>query len=208
MNFINKIVSLLAVISLSFAYAQDLKRWKEIKPEQRRELINNMSAEERLELLKQFRGNMLIDELSVPKEKHSEFKNLYNQYQESQKRIKEKFNSGSNYDKMNDDEAKQELEHSFEIGQQLLDNRKKYAEEFQKMMKPQQVLEMFQTEGKMRSKMMDRKIENEQRTKMKNKTRESLDEGRDLLKPTIISPQSRDSNTIKNNGVRTQSRRP
>ncbi len=58
---------------------------------------------------------------------------------------------------MTDDEARKQVNESFEIGQLLLDNRRQYAEKFMKVIKPQQVLQMFQTEGKMRTKILDKK---------------------------------------------------
>ncbi len=58
---------------------------------------------------------------------------------------------------MSDDEATKQLNQSFEIGQQLLDNRKNYAQKFMKVISPQQVLKMYQTEGKMRTKILDKK---------------------------------------------------
>lgn len=201
-------MALAAVLMFGFAEAQDLKNWKNLDPEKRKELINKMTPEERMDLLKEFRENMLVDELHVPENKQKEFKSLYNEYQESQRKIKENFKAKTDYDNMNDAQAKIELEQSFEVGQQLLDNRKKYSKKFQEMMKPQQVLQMFQNEGMMRSKVMDRKLEDrEQRGRMQNNTRDIQDRGRQLQEQRS-TPQIRNSETIRNNGVRPQSRRP
>lgn len=153
-----RLLSLAAVIFVTFAHAQELKYdWKSMKPEQRKELIQQMNPQQRMNLLKQFRENMMISELDVPQNNQTEFKNLYAEYQDKQNAIKNKFKPAEDYDKMTDDEARRQVNESFEIGQQLLDNRKAYAEKFMKVIKPQQVLQMFQTEGKMRTKILDKK---------------------------------------------------
>ena len=76
---------------------------------------------------------------------------------EKQNSIKSRFKLSEDYENMSDEEAKRQLNESFDIGQQLLDNRKIYAQKFMKVLKPQQVLQMYQTEGKMRDKMLDKK---------------------------------------------------
>ena len=110
-----------------------------------------------MSLLKQFRENMMVSELDVPQTDQQEFKTLYAEYQEKQNSIKSRFKPSEDYENMSDDEAKRQLNESFDIGQQLLDNRKIYAQKFMKVLKPQQVLQMYQTEGKMRSKILDKK---------------------------------------------------
>lgn len=150
---------LIAVFSgsqLSFAQEQKYD-WKNMKPEHRKEVIQKMSPQEKMSLLKQFRENMMVSELDVPQTDQQEFKTLYAEYQEKQNSIKSKFKSSEDYENMSDDEAKRQLNESFDIGQQLLDNRKIYAQKFMKVLKPQQVLQMYQTEGKMRSKILDKK---------------------------------------------------
>ena len=154
--------TLLIVMVLLFAsnksFAQEQKYdWKKMKPEQRKELIQNMSPDERMKLLKQFRENMMVEELEVSEDEQIEFKNLFAEYQEKQNEIKSRFKSSEDYDNMSDEEAKRRLNESFEIGQQLLDNRKLYSQKFMRVIKPQQVLQMYQTEGKMRNKILDKK---------------------------------------------------
>lgn len=129
--------------------------WKKMSPDQRKEIINKMSPEERMHLLKQFKEEMIISELDIPAEKQAEFKGLYSEYQEKQKEIKNKFQPEKDYDSLSDDEAQKKLNESFETGQQLLNNRKIYAEKFLKIIKPQQVLQLYQTEGMMRNKVID-----------------------------------------------------
>ena len=141
---------------LSFAQEQKYD-WKNMKPEQRKEVIQKMSPQEKMSLLKQFRENMMVSELDVPQTDQPEFKTLYAEYQEKQNSIKSRFKLSEDYENMSDDEAKRQLNESFDIGQQLLDNRKIYAQKFLKVLKPQQVLQMYQTEGKMRSKILDKK---------------------------------------------------
>lgn len=150
---------LIAVFTGSqLSFAQERKYdWKNMKPEQRKEVIQKMSPQEKMSLLKQFRENMMVSELDVPQTDQLEFKTLYAEYQEKQNSIKSRFKLSEDYENMSDDEAKRQLNESFDIGQQLLDNRKIYAQKFMKVLKPQQVLQMYQTEGKMRSKILDKK---------------------------------------------------
>ena len=150
---------LIAVFTGSqLSFAQERKYdWKNMKPEQRKEVIQKMSPQEKMSLLKQFRENMMVSELDVPQTDQPEFKTLYAEYQEKQNSIKSRFKPSEDYENMSDEEAKRQLNESFEVGQQLLDNRKIYAQKFMKVLKPQQVLQMYQTEGKMRSKILDKK---------------------------------------------------
>ena len=150
---------LIAVFTGSqLSFAQERKYdWKNMKPEQRKEVIQKMSPQEKMSLLKQFRENMMVSELDVPQTDQPEFKTLYAEYQEKQNSIKSRFKLSEDYENMSDEEAKSQLNESFDIGQQLLDNRKIYAQKFMKVLKPQQVLQMYQTEGKMRSKILDKK---------------------------------------------------
>lgn len=157
-----RISLLLAAFTLmisGIAHSQEIKEWRKISPQQRKELINKMSPDERMNLLKKFRENMLVDDLNISQDKQDEFKSLYDEYQESQRTIKSRFTPKENYGSMSDEEAKRELDQSFKVGEQLLDNRRKYSEKFQKVIRPQQVLEMFQNEGMMRNKVIDRQRE-------------------------------------------------
>ena len=150
---------LIAVFTGSqLSFAQERKYdWKNMKPEQRKEVIQKMSPQEKMSLLKQFRENMMVSELDVPQTDQPEFKTLYAEYQEKQNSIKSRFKLSEDYENMSDEEATKQLNESFDVGQQLLDNRKIYAQKFLKVLKPQQVLQMYQTEGKMRSKILDKK---------------------------------------------------
>ncbi len=130
-------------------YQNDLRK---ATPEERSALINNLSPDQRKELIKQYRENILIEELEVPEEDKEEFSEIYNRYQQEQKQIKDEFNSDFDPEKLTDEEAKQKLEQSFVTGQKLLENRRKYAREMQNVLRPQQVLKMFQNEGRMRDK--------------------------------------------------------
>lgn len=131
--------------------------WKKMDPKQRKEVINNLSPEERKTLLAKFRNNMVMDNLDIEASDKTEFTQLYNEYLDNQKQIKSQFNSNFNPETLSDDEAKAKLQQSFEVGQKLLDNRKKYAEKMQEVIPCQKVLKLFQSEGMMRDKMNERK---------------------------------------------------
>lgn len=131
--------------------------WKKMDPKQRKEVINSLSPKERKALLTKFRNNMVMDNLDIDPGDKDEFTDIYNEYLESQKQIKSQFNSNFNPDNLSDDEAKAKLQQSFEVGQKLLDNRKKYADKMQQVIPCQKVLKLFQTEGMMRDKVNERK---------------------------------------------------
>lgn len=131
--------------------------WKKMDPKQRKEVINNLSPEERKALLTKFRNNMVMENLNIDPSDKTEFTEIYNEYLESQKQIKSQFNSNFNPETLSDDEAKAKLQQSFDVGQKLLDNRKKYADKMQQVIPCQKVLKLFQSEGMMRDKMNERK---------------------------------------------------
>lgn len=135
--------------------SQERYDWKNMSAEQRKMTINNMTSEERTELVNDFRENMMVSELEVPTEKQEQFRNLYSEYQDKQKSIKNKFQPTKDYNSLSDEEAKAKLNQSFDVGLQLLNSRKEYSERFMKIIPPQKVLKMYDTEGKMRNKMME-----------------------------------------------------
>ncbi len=149
-------LSLTFAVTLASAQQHSLD-WKSMKPEQRKEMIKNMKPDERMALLQEFREKMMIAELQVPESQQPEFRTLYNEYQNRQNEIKSRFTPSENFRTMSNEEATRQLNESFEIGQQLLDNRKEYAQKFMKVLSAQQVLQMYQTEGKMRTKILDKK---------------------------------------------------
>lgn len=131
--------------------------WKTMSLNEKRDVVSNMSPKERSGFLQQMKENVVMDNLDIPSEKQEVFKNLYSEYQASQRQIKEKFIMDKNLDNLSDEEATRRLNQSFEVGQQLLNNRKNYSEKFLKILSPQQVLKLFQTEGKVREKLLDKK---------------------------------------------------
>src|SRR5690606_23120087 len=157
----NLVLSFLALFFLNSLHAQEEKDWRNMKPEQRKDLISKMKPEEKQELLQQFRENMMMEELDVPADKKDDFRTLYNEYQESQNQITERFRAGSNFEGINDGDAKQELDKSFNLGQQSMNNGRNYSEKVQKILEPQQILEMFQNERMVRTKILERKNDNQ-----------------------------------------------
>lgn len=138
--------------------------WKKMDPKERKEVINNLSPEERKALLTKFRNNMVMDNLEIDSTDKAEFTQIYDDYLESQKQIKNQFNSNFNPETLSDDEAKAKLQQSFEVGQKLLDNRKKYADKMQEVIPCQKVLKLFQSEKMMKDKMEERKPRGNQNT--------------------------------------------
>lgn len=133
--------------------------WQSMGLQEQRETVKNMSPKERNQLMQNIKENMAIEEIKVPEAVQEEFKMLLNDYMTRQKEIKEKFHTDKKIEKLSTEEASQKLNESFSIGQQLLDNRKIFAEKFLKILTPQQVLKLYQMEGKFRDKMLDKKYD-------------------------------------------------
>jgi len=138
-------------------FAQKDYDWKKMDPKQRKEIINKMSPEERKALLIKFRNNMVLEQLNIDADDKEEFTKLYNEYMDKQKQIKSQFDSDFNPETLSEEEAKAKLNQSFDVGQQMLDNRKEYAEKMQKVIPCQKVLKLFNSESMMRDKMNERK---------------------------------------------------
>lgn len=104
------------------------------------------------------RKTRLMEELNISeREEREQFRRLYDEYDSNQKEIKRKFRPNRNFDDLSDAEARHQLDESFRVGKELLENRQRYSEEFQKVIKPQKVLKMFDQEGKMRREMLQRR---------------------------------------------------
>lgn len=134
--------------------------WRTMNNQEKREVVNNMSTKERSLFLQKMKENIVVDDIDISADKQDEFKALYAEYQANQKQIKEKFLVENNIANLSDEEATRRLNQSFDVGQQLLNNRRTYADKFLKILTPQQVLKLFQTEGKMREKLLDKKNSN------------------------------------------------
>ncbi len=134
--------------------------WRTMNTQEKRDVVNNMSTKERSMFLQKMKENIVIDDIDISADKQDEFKALYAEYQTNQKQIKEKFLVENNIGNLSDEEATRRLNQSFDVGQQLLNNRRTYADKFLKILTPQQVLKLFQTEGKMREKVLDKKNSN------------------------------------------------
>lgn len=131
--------------------------WKNMSREKRKEVINSFSPADRKELLKEFRNNMVIDILAIEPQDKAEFTAVYNEYIDNQKKIQNQFDPNFDPEKLSEEEAKAKLQQSFDLGQQLLDNKKKYAEKMQTVIPCQKVLKLFNSEAMMRDKMNEKK---------------------------------------------------
>ena len=147
------------LLAFSFAKAQETPKsdFRTMSPEQKRELIRKMTPEQRQKLMEDATIIMAIRKLTIPPEKQDASKKLMSEYIQSQKTIKDKFKPDFSKENLSDAESKKMLNQSFQLGQELLDNRKVYADKFLKILTPQQVLKLFHQEGKLREKFMERR---------------------------------------------------
>jgi hypothetical protein len=155
----NKILITFALFVGSFFYAQQVtpSDFKALTKDQKKEALSKMSLEDKKSFLRQVREDELIKELGISTANEKNFRQVFNDYQKKAKDIKMQFKPKGNFGQLTDQEAKTELDNSFVVGQQLMDNRKKYSQEFLKFLSPKQVLQLFHYEMKMREKIEDRK---------------------------------------------------
>lgn len=152
-----KILFIFAILLGIFAFSQTREDLKNMTPEQRREFIKNLSPEQKRQLLDKVGVEIAIRNLEIPQDKQEEFKKLFAEYMANQKAIHKKFKLDFDQGNLSDADAKKRLNDSFDVAQQLLNNKKLYAEKFQKILSPQQVLRLFQMEKKMHDKMRERR---------------------------------------------------
>lgn len=148
---------LISAFAFNFSLAQKTSLLK-MGFQERKAEIRKMSPKQKSDALKQLKEDLVLSELQIPDERKEDFIEIYTEYQTKQKEIKNKFKPKGNFDVMTDTEANSELQSSFEIGQELLDLRIEYVEKFKTIIKPQKILQLFQTEGMMRNKMMNHQI--------------------------------------------------
>lgn len=153
-----KLFSLLVLMLFAFnAEAQIVNGFdlKKVSPEKRKELLSSLTTSEKRALIREYRYGILIGELNIEGvDKQTAFKKIFDEYQMEQRKIKDTFNPSFEAEKLSDDEAVSKLEQSFVVGEKLMESRRKYAKELQKVLSPQQILKLFQNEGALREKMM------------------------------------------------------
>ena len=179
---------LLLFISTIFS-AQQGKDWKKLNKEEKKATLKGMTSEQKMNLLNSFKQNLIEEQLDIPEKSKEEFSVLYEDYQTSQRNIKNSFQRRKDLQNMTDEEAVNELDKSFEVGQRLLDNKKDYAKKFQRVMKPQQILQMFENEGRIRSKVRARNQE------LQNRNQEPRYQSQDPGNQNRSSDNSRGNST-------------
>lgn len=188
----NKSALILFLLALSLFSAQQNGEIKIVDKNEKVKAIKNMTPDQKMNLLQGFRQNLIIEDLQIPENKQQEFSALYDEYQKSQRNIKSNFQRAENFENLNDAEAQKELDASFEVGQKLLDNKKEYSKKFQKVIKPQQVLQMFESEGKMRTKVRERSQDvQSRRAEQSFRNQDSSTQGRNMQNRQPNSSQKR-----------------
>lgn len=135
--------------------AQELpKDFKNLSKEQRLDLIRNLTPEERKNLMFKMKSNKIIKELDIPAENQEAFRKLYLDYMNDQHAIREKFKPATPHENLSETDARLRINQSFEVAQQLLNNRKLHTERFLKILKPQQVLQLHYLEKRMHENFM------------------------------------------------------
>lgn len=141
----------LTLFLFDITLAQEFEEPKNMSFKQKREFVSKLSPKEKLVLMEKMKEDYVLKKLNLPSNKIEDFRLLYRNYRDEQIHIKNRFKAKANYNTLNDLEAEQELENSFKLGLELIEHRKKYTEKFRKIIKSQQILELFHIEGKFRA---------------------------------------------------------
>ena len=112
--------------------------------------FKGLSFEQKKEAIRKLREDNLVKEIRIDPSKEDAFRLVFRDYLKGAKAVKNQFKKQGSYDEMSEKEAREQLENSFVIGQQLLELRKKYTQEFLKILTSNQVLKVFHSEMKMR----------------------------------------------------------
>jgi Spy/CpxP family protein refolding chaperone len=153
------IIPFLMIFGSSIFSAQQLSttEFNAMTKEQKKETLAKMSSEDKKSFIRKVREDDMVKELLIEPSNEKKFRQILNDYQQSSRAIKKQFQPKGNFDQLTDAEAKTELDNSFVVGQQLMDNRKKYTNEFLKILSPKQVLQLFHSEMKWREKIEEHK---------------------------------------------------
>lgn len=120
--------------------------------------LHNMNPEERKEELKKAEIKFLSVQLKLDEKQKEKFEKIYTEYLDSQKSINDKYEVKTT-NELTDAEAKKRLDDSFKNAQELLDNRKKYSKKFLEFLTPNQVLQIFNRQGRFMNKVMIEKLD-------------------------------------------------
>lgn len=145
-----KIVSvLLLAIGLSSFAQEHLQR----KPEPHKEW-KNLNPEERKKLFQEMRVEKMLSALEVEPAKKESFKNLLQQYFKRKEEIVKSFNAEKikKEVKISNQEALKFLDKSFDTAQKILDYKKQFKQKFLEILTPQQVLQLYKLEKDMKDK--------------------------------------------------------
>jgi Spy/CpxP family protein refolding chaperone len=146
----NKTILMLAICLGFLAQAQQETSEPKSQVFANKKDFKNLPLEQKKEAIRKLREDNLVKEINIDPTKEEAFRLVFRDYLKSQKAVKSQFRKHGSYDVMTEKEAREQLENSFVIGQQLLDLRKKYTQEFLKLLTPNQVLKVFHSEIKMR----------------------------------------------------------
>lgn len=161
----NRIILILAIFLGSFSFAQKIQHGH--SKEETKEMLKNMSPEERKKLFEKVKVERVIKELAIPTEKQAEVRQLFTDYSNSKREIIKTFKPNINTEQLSEQETKKYIADGLEVMQKVLDNRKTYTEKFLKILTPHQVLKIFKIEQQMKEE-FDRKHKKNEELKMKN----------------------------------------
>lgn len=124
--------------------------------EETKQMLKNMSPEERKKLFEKVKIERVINELAIPAEKQNEVRQLFTEYSNAKRAIIKSYKPNANIEQLSEQDAKKRITEGLEVMQKVLDNRKLYTDKFLKILSPHQVLKIFKIEQQMKEE-FDRK---------------------------------------------------
>ncbi len=108
------------------------------------------------ERVKAMKVAFITDRLNLTPQESQEFWPLYNQYEEEQRKIREKYKLSFNYANMTNAEAEKVLNNALELEQQMLNLKRDYMQRFRKALPVTKVAMLNQVERDFREELVKR----------------------------------------------------
>lgn len=159
MKSIHTIIFTIALFFVhTWAMAQNIEQWHKLDSQQRKDILDKLSPAERMELFRNAILQEVVKKMNLPQDKIHDFTEIYSEYQLKIHAVKEAYPMQEKLDELTEEEAKKILNNSFIVSEKLLEIRKEYAKKFQTIISTHKVIELFHYEGRIRKRIMERKI--------------------------------------------------
>jgi len=111
----------------------------------------------------------LIERLEINKDKESAFRKIFEKYNNEAMTVIRDARKSKKKGDLSDDEIKERIYARFEVYQKLLNHRRRYTEEFLKILSPKQLEKMFEMERQMGRMAMEKRYKTDKNNLKKEK---------------------------------------